>query len=225
MEESKFVNKNSKQNTSVIAIMIIGRTASGKTSVAYCLSQRLSINYIPVAYYKRLAKPDYQKKDSLNEHLRDLGYKLAIDQAVEFAKQKKSVILDSSFAIKKRRKWMIESLSPYVDEFYMVYCLSSDLIETKKRIQLRKGMEQISIQHHASSFEIFEHINSIFEEPEIDELYGSNYSKSLIKVDTFNKCVYQEKNYTDASIEQIYRCLNRCIKTDPILNIPPIIYV
>lgn len=101
-----------------VAILVMGRTASGKTTTAKRLAKVLDYEYIPCAYYKRLVKAEYSKSDSLNENLRDAGLKLAVNAAIETIKRK-SIVLDSSFGIKERRKYVIANLAKYVDSIFL----------------------------------------------------------------------------------------------------------
>jgi len=221
------MNKNKSNSITVqqdkpIAIIVMGRTASGKTTTAYCISKKLNADYISFALYKRLIKPNYKKEDSLNENLRDLGFNLAIKKAIETLKNNKSVILDASFGRKQRREAVIDSLAPYVDAFYIVYCLNSNLETTKKRLLARKGREHESIQHHASDYEVFVHIDKTFEEPKFEELDIIKGNKYLFLIDTFTKEVINNiDDCSDLQTKKINDYLQECINCYP--NVPPIL--
>lgn len=189
-----------------VAILVMGRTASGKTTTAKRLSEILDYQYIPCAYYKRLLKAEYQKKDSLNDELRDEGTRLAVNAAIESLK-KKSVVLDSSFGTKRRRKYVIEHLAKHVDSIFIVYCKSTNIVETKNRIELRKGKEDEDIQYHASDFKIYEHIDQTFEEPDSCELESVRGSKYIYYIDTFNNEIVKPKHDCDNLTKEMYGIL------------------
>lgn len=189
-----------------VAILVMGRTASGKTTTAKKLAKVLNYEYMPCAYYKRLVKAEYSKTDSLNENIRDAGLKLAVNAAVEIIKRK-SIVLDSSFGIKERRKYVIENLAKYADSIFLVYCKSTNINETRNRIEARKGREEEDIQFHASDYKVFEHINQTFEEPDIEELDIVSGSKYIYYIDTFNNEIASLNNNDDNLVKSIYRLL------------------
>lgn len=204
-------NRRTKMTTDIgndkrVALLVLGRTASGKTTIAKRLAEVLDYEYISCAYYKRLLKPGYDKNDSLNESLRDAGLELAVNAAIETVKTK-SVVLDSSFGIKERRKYVIEHLSKYVDSVFLVYCQSTNINETRKRIESRKGREEEDVQFHASDYKVFEHINRTFEEPSIKELELVSGSKYIYYIDTFNKAITPLNYTTDNLTKKIYMLL------------------
>ena len=220
--ERKKTNNKTARNNKPFAIIVMGRTASGKTTTAYCIAKKLKAEHIPFAYYKRLVKPNYTKEDSLNENLRDLGFNLAIKKSIEILQNNKSVIIDSSLGKKQRRKIVIDSLAPYVDAFYIVYCLSSNLDETKQRLSARKGREHESIQYHASDYDVFTHIDKTFEEPKFAELDVIKGSKYLFLIDTFKKEIINDTNKSSGLLTQkINNYLRECISSSP--QIPPIL--
>lgn len=188
-----------------VVILVMGRTASGKTTTAKKLAKVLDYEYIPCAYYKRLVKSEYSKSDSLSENLRDAGLKLAVNAAIETIKRK-SIVLDSSFGIKERRKYVIKNLAKYADSIFLVYCKSTNIDETRNRIESRKGREEEDIQFHASDYKIFEHINQTFEEPDVEELNIVSGCKYIFYIDTFNKEI-SSLNNNDNLVKSIYRLL------------------
>lgn len=62
--------------------------------------------------------------------------------------------MDSSFGIKERRKYVIENLAKYADSIFLVYCKSTNINETRNRIEARKGREEEDIQFHASDYKV-----------------------------------------------------------------------
>lgn len=164
---------------------MIGRTAAGKTTTAKFLSDVLDIEHILFSKYKRIVLNDnYSPIDSLREDLRDIGYKSGINYAHERLKVGKSVILDASFHKAERRLWAYSGLSGNCDLLIRLYCRTSDIDETRRRIELRRGLEN-QAQHHASEFSVFEFINKTFDEPTDDEIIGYNIPVFTFEIDTF----------------------------------------
>lgn len=194
------------------AIVVIGRTASGKTTTAKKIAEVLDYKYIACGYYKRLLKAPYDKNDSMNDDLRDRGLELALNESIECLEKNHSIVLDSSFGVKARRRRLIERLvtSP-VDNILFVYCLSANIEETKNRIERRKGKEHIDIQYHASDYKIFEHINKTFEEPDISELACVKGSKFIFYVDTFSHDVKIVEKNNDKLVSEVYDQLRTII--------------
>lgn len=199
-ENEKYIKKDK------IVILVMGRTASGKTTTAKHLADILDYEYIPCAYYKRLVKAEYKKTDSLNDELRDEGLKLAVNAAVEAIKHK-SVVLDSSFGSSERRKYVINCMAKYADAIYVIYCKSTNIEETRNRIESRKGREDEDLQFHASDFKVFEHIDQTFEEPSLAELENVKGNKYIFYVDTFNKSILPIKNMHDEITTHLFKVL------------------
>lgn len=199
-KENKYINEKR------VAILVMGRTASGKTTTAKRLAEVLDYRYIPCAYYKRLIKTEYGRGDSLDDNLRNEGLKLAVNAAIEALKSK-NVILDSSFGSNERRRYVIDQIGKYVDSIYLIYCKSTNIDETRNRIEARKGREDEDIEFHASDFKVFEHINQTFEEPTLNELKQVKGSKYIFYVDTFNQNVLPIKSNNDDLTMYIYKTL------------------
>ena len=199
-------------NNERIAIIVMGRTASGKTTTAKRLAEMINFKYVSCAYYKRLIKNNYDKNDSLNDKLRDEGLKLALDDTIEAIKEGKNIIIDSSFGLLKRRQYAVDYLDKYVNSIFFVYCKTTNIVETKNRIECRKGKETEDIQFHASDFNIYEHINYTFEEPSISELENIEGSKYIFYIDTFKKEICTVKNGSDGLTNYLYRMLKYCIE-------------
>jgi len=103
-----------------------------------------------------------------------------------------------------------------------VYCLSSNLDETKKRLFARKGREHESIQHHASDYEVFSHIDKTFEEPKFKELDIIKGSKYLFLIDTFKKEIINKTNKSSGMLtRKINNYLQECISGNH--KVPPIL--
>lgn len=87
-----------------------------------------------------------------------------------------------------------------------MYCKSTNIDETRNRIESRKGREEEDIQFHASDYKVFEHINQTFEEPDAEELDIVSGCKYIYYIDTFNKEIASLNN-DDNLVKSIYRLL------------------
>jgi hypothetical protein len=158
----------------------------------------------------------------LSEDLRDKAFIFAVENAIEALLDRKSVILDASFGKKRRREMVIDRLAPFVENFYIIYCLSMNLDETKNRLFARKGREHESIQHHASDYEVFIHIDKTFDAPKIEELDIIKGSRYLFLIDTFKREIVNDaSNSSDLLTRKINDHLLQCISEHP--EVPPIL--
>jgi len=195
--------KEKKDITEPFIVLILGRTASGKTTTAMNLARKTSAEHIQCAFYKRILKPDYGKSDSLRDDLREQATSMYIGAAVDLLFRDKSVILDSSFGLKKRRSIVLNKLVSLTDNVFLVYCITSSVEKTRLRIEERKGKEKEDIRFHASDFSVYEHIDSTFEEPEIDEI--SAKCKGLIFIDTFERRIVKSEIICENKTSQLIK--------------------
>jgi predicted kinase len=173
-------------------ILMIGRTASGKTTISKMLSESLDAFHLKVAQYKRVVKPDYCAKDSLSESIRDKGYLLAIHSAKDLIDSNNSLVIDSSFSLKSRRKLIWDNLLPVTESMVVINFLDIGSEATQRRLQEREGREHEDIQFHASSFKVYEHINGHFEQFSPQEV-GTQKSVNVIDVNTYRKTLMIRK--------------------------------
>ena len=167
------------------AIIMVGRTAAGKTNLAKYLADKLNAEHILFAKYKRITE-NYIPADSLREDLRDIGYKVGIQKSLEALTLGKPVILDASFHKLKRRIWAYRALSGNCKLMIQIYCQTSDIFETWVRINSRKVKDNHA-EYHASDFAIFEYINQNFDEPTSQELQAFSGERIQLVLDTFSR--------------------------------------
>ena len=151
-----------------IAIATMGRTASGKTTVAKFLAQQLNATMVPEAAMKRALRTSYLTEDSLDEDLRDLGYRAAIAVFKECLAQKKPAIIDASFHSLRRRDWLYDSIRGLRPQFIMIYCQCANEEKTQMRI-LHRAQMPVTSETQANSIGIFRHIDRTFDEPSPSE--------------------------------------------------------
>lgn len=179
-----------------VVILVMGRTAAGKTTTAEALALALGFEYISVASLKRAVVSEYHSSDSLRDDLRDAGLTLAIDKAERLLGSGVSIILDASFGSKRRRGLAVKRLGKLASAFFYVYCVTTDLASTRSRMDARRGLENLAVRHHASDWSVFEHVNATFEEPASSEFGALGPTSCIMTVDTFNHIVRQ----TDCSL-------------------------
>lgn len=165
-------------------IISIGHTAAGKTTTLRMLSKVLDIDYISEGALKRSLRPNYSTADSLDEDLRDMGYKLAINNAVNYLVEGKNVILDASFHKKFRRDWVFETLEKKNVDATIIWCYVNCPNEEKvcKRIEKRKQFLN-NADTQANSISIYRHIVDGFDS-DFDSLLHTNHNTLLLSYDT-----------------------------------------
>lgn len=165
-----------------LALFTMGRTAVGKTTLAQGLSKTLDALYVPEGAIKRLFRNEYKTEDSLDEDLRDIGYRAAIaawKASLDFGK---SAILDAAFHRKQRRRWLYNAISKNNCCLVVLYCCCDSEEKIRKRIANRKRLPK-SAYTQADSMSIFNFIDSQFEEPTRNEL-SFGIPAALFTIDT-----------------------------------------
>lgn len=155
-----------------VILATLGRTASGKTTLAKFLASSLGLYYVPEAAFKRVLRPDYSTEDSLDEDLRDIAYQASIAAAAGIVAKGQTPIIDASFHQRRRRQWLIQMAKDARTGLVFLYCRCNDEEETRRRIMRRKH-EPKSHATHADSMSIYVHINSEFQELDETELHQS----------------------------------------------------
>lgn len=155
-----------------VVLATLGRTASGKTTLAKFLTSSLGLYYVPEAAFKRALRSDYSTKDSLDEDLRDIAYQASIAAAAGIVAKGQTPIIDASFHQRRRRRWLIQMARDGKAGLVFLYCRCDDEDETRRRI-MRRRHELKSYSTHADSMSIYAHINSGFQELDETELHRS----------------------------------------------------
>jgi predicted kinase len=156
----------------------IGHTAAGKTTLSKFLIGALNttnynIEYIKEGKIKRDIIGSYSTKDSLNEELRDIAYKKAIDIASDIV-HINNVLIDASFHKLSRRQMLYRAIinnDVHVDLIWL-YCYCPNIEKVGKRIAMRKTMRKAE-DNQADSMDIYYHIVDTFDMPCINELPDS----------------------------------------------------
>jgi predicted kinase len=153
----------------MLIVMMMGRTAAGKTTLARFLSKRLGARHVSEAALKRALILDYQVADSLDEALRDLGYAAAAAVARQCLLRSESVIVDAAYHRRQRRQELFDATALPLRQLVAIYCACSEIDETRRRIEARQ-LATPSPFTQANSFDVYRHINGTFEEVAIDEI-------------------------------------------------------
>lgn len=174
---------------------MVGHTAAGKTTLAKYLSEKLSVPYISEGEIKRSLKSKYSSENSLDEDLRDKGYKIAIAHCIELLAENDIVIIDASFHKFIRRNWLFDALSsqPGTNVIWL-HCNCPNELKVKERLDKRAAAEEKNADNQADQFYVYEYIKSNFDAVSLtgfNPLIGS----AIINIDTFgNFIIGFEKN-------------------------------
>jgi predicted kinase len=165
-----------------ILISMTGRTAAGKTSLAKYLVAKIPAHYVPEAAIKRLFRPNYTTRDSLDEELRDVAYAAAIAAAAEYTAKGEIVVLDAAFHALSRRHRLYESIIGESAGLVMLYCLCDDLSQVRTRIERRLSVPGLP-ETQANSMSIYEFIDANFDELQPQE-FPAKVPTTLFRLDT-----------------------------------------
>ena len=142
----------------------VGHTAAGKTTLSKYMRDNPNIifDYIEEGQIKRDIMGVYSTMDSLNEHLRDKAYGIAIDRAYK-SLMTKNVLIDASFHKLERRIWIYDMLKKYGGEIPVIwlYCYCPNLTKVEKRIANRSKVTKAA-ENQADSMSIYYHIMDDF---------------------------------------------------------------
>lgn len=163
-------------------IATIGRTGAGKTSLAKWLSLRKGAWLVSEAAIKRTLVNSYRMEDSLNEDLRDVGYRAAVAAARELLLKGHETVVDAAFHLARRREWLAESCRRAASGCIWLYCVCDDIEETRRRIARRKVLPP-GPHTQANSIDVYHLIDSIFEEPS-DEVAQHDLSAAVLTIRT-----------------------------------------
>ena len=165
-----------------IALIIMGRIATGKSTVSKQLSQLFSVNhYASDRIRKKMAgiapnKPSPEQVEShiYSEEMSQKTYEQLLDKGLQQLNAHHSVILDATFSSANKRKKLANKLEKAGFRHLFVQTKSSDEL-IKKRLSQREHKSGIVSD---ARLEHFDKLNSIFETPE--EIPNDN----LISIDT-----------------------------------------
>lgn len=182
----------------------LGHTAAGKTTLSkHLLSNKsLALVYIEEGKIKRDIVGNYTTNDSLNEGLRDMAYKIAIEQAYNFL-HNSDVLIDASFHRLERRNRVYTMLESNLNPpgLIWLYCYCPDIDKVEHRIQKRKiAIKKAETQ--ADSMEIYNHIMKTFNIPTIGEI-PNHLQGAIIHINTdINKIERVEYNAQSFALKE-----------------------
>jgi len=189
-----------------LLVVSIGRTAAGKTTILRYLFdslENIKKVYISEGKIKRdLLTSQFTYINSMDESLRNRGYKKAIELAKTELLSNDIVFLDASFHQNQRRKWvtdMLKSLNIDVSLVWIyVFCSNYSII--KSRIEQRSNSLVKNHDNQADQIEVYDYINRTFDNPSFELLSNDYENSSLIVLDSglnkFQSLVGISKNKT-----------------------------
>jgi predicted kinase len=189
--------KNSKTK---IALITAGHTAAGKTTLGRAISEKFNIQYVSEGEIKRGLVENYTAKNSLDEKLRDKGYAMASQKAIEHLLESDTVLVDASFHKRIRRVAIESEIRKQIDNVVVVwlYCDCSDYSKVEKRISRRAELPK-SADTQADSIAIYSHILNNFDIFDIRHFSGNTV---ITSVDTnYNKLRKIESNFNFLSLK------------------------
>lgn len=181
-------------------ICSIGHTAAGKTTTLKRLSKKLGIPLISEGQIKRsFVGESFSVTDSMNEQLRDKGYKEAIVQAFNLLKSCSAVVLDASFHQLFRRLWIYDELKKceYEIGVIWIYCYCDNINKVKERIEERALTKIITADNQARSMDVYFYTMRTFDIVSIKDfptcfstviIFNNTNISSIEKVIKSSKC-------------------------------------
>lgn len=165
-------------------IAMVGHTAAGKTTLARFLSKRLVIPYVSEGEFKRSLKPQYTSENSLDEELRDKGYRMAIDHCIDLLFENDIVIIDASFHKLIRRLWLLDALNPlHRVNVIWLYCDCPDEKVVRERLHKRALEKDKNADNQADQFYIYKFIKSTFDPVVLDD-FNPLIGTAVVKINT-----------------------------------------
>ena len=163
----------------------LGRTASGKTTLSKYLSRKAGLLYISESRLKRAIvtqKKPYNANDSMNEELRNIGYKIAIEKCHDYLEHGSNPIIDASFHKRFRRQWLYEVITNYNCNLIILYTDCKNIKKIENRIRQRVSQKK-NENNQADSLSVYHHIDQYFDEPIKSELTSLNAAIFFIDTD------------------------------------------
>ena len=178
-------------------IAMVGHTAAGKTTLARFLSKRLDIPYISEGELKRGLKPQYISENSLDEELRDKGYRMAIVHCINLLLDNDIVIIDASFHKLIRRVWLMDALNPLSGvNVIWLYCDCPDEKVVRERLRKRALEKEKNADNQADQFYIYKFIKSAFDPVAVDD-FNPLIGTAVVKINTAQNIIIDvERNAT-----------------------------
>ena len=192
------------------SIIMIGRTAAGKTTLAKELSTQLNMKYLSSSMAKETLKKGFAIEECFDENLRDQAYQKAVSRAVTCLADGTPFIIDASFHRQKRRVSLYKQIREMTSGLIIVYCYCNDIKKVELRIKDRKRSPHL-VHNRACSMDTYHHIDKNFEELNGGE-FPKDFSATIIQVDTDQNIVsglnYYGANGNNNHVPQITGIIN-----------------
>ena len=195
-----------------VSMSTLGRATAGKTTLAQRIAQDSGAWLVSESAIKRTLIKEYRTEHSLDENLRDIGYEAAAAAASCILSKGISVLVDATYHLSRRRQWLLKTCRKKSLGHIFFYCKCDQKLETERRI-VKRQHAQTGPDTQANTMEIFNFIDSLFEEPLPEEFFTTDpVAVMLIKTD-INDLVRTDK-YGDWStdFEQIVAELAMSVK-------------
>ena len=176
-------------------LAMVGHTAAGKTTLAKYLSEKLNIPYVSEGEIKRGLKSEYTSENSLDESLRDKGYKIAIARCVELLAENNTVIIDASFHKFIRRGWLFDAIGTQSKaNIIWLHCDCPNEFKVKERLNRRAVAKEKNADNQADQFYIYKYIKSTFDAVSLDE-FNPFIGVAIVDINTADNIIIGlEKN-------------------------------
>jgi predicted kinase len=194
-------------------ILTCGHTAAGKTTISKLIQEYFHerLYFISEAKLKRsLVSGEYTFKDSMNETLRDAGYNLALQKAIDNSKAFDMILIDASFHQRKRRKWVFDKFRQISPVFLWLFVECDDKKIISQRIKARFHSINKNHDNQANSMKVYNYIIRSFQKPTLNEFKLISDKSTLIKVNTCSKTISIE-GYIDSLIKNILNVIKKNI--------------
>jgi len=147
-----------------VVVAMMGRPASGKSTLARQLVQSLEGTLISTCAIKQSLKPDFDTRDCFDENLRLTAYREAARLCQSALAEGGLPIVDAGFHSRLLRAGLVELARAARAELSWVYCACLDSCEILKRIT-RRARAPGTCDDQSNAPEVFEYLNARFEEP------------------------------------------------------------
>ena len=163
--------------------VVMGRPASGKTTVAHALSKNEGLMYLSSSVAKENLPKKHTLRSCFDESFRDESYAAIIKAAVHNLEIGISSVLDASFYKKESRSPLYEAVKDKATAIIIIYCFCNEETETAKRIKNRQLNPDFA-HNRACTMDTYEYINVGFEEPGFNE-FPRDVPITLIYLETY----------------------------------------
>jgi predicted kinase len=164
-------------------VMMMGRTAAGKTTLSKFLTEELGTTFISTSQIRDEMIGSFATKECLDEKLRSTVYDEAIHRCSNSINFNQSSIIDAAFHRTERRLTLYENIFKKLNTITIIYCTCSNIEKIKQRLNQRASASNI-VDNRAFSFDVYSHISNNFEELTKSEFEEYKLKANVIYVDT-----------------------------------------